>query len=284
MTKTIWGIRSGLIGDTLMSLPILEFLYETHPDYYKLFVIEQKCKQAAELYRGHPHIDNILITVHNDGLLTQEEENIKNSCDIIFNIAPPHPREQDWFNYRNCVEETALMAGIDPVNVKNKKPKLYKWFETEKYNKTIAIFPFAGYNKWHSRNPTPSWWQKTIKSLIEMNYSVLHCGYITEPTLSQDSKYKKITNLEYFEQIKITHACNLTIGTDSGSMWAVGAYGLPQINLLTNHMGGCHNRNFLALAPENYMNNAINLFAENCCDNIKLEDVLKAVLEIDKND
>jgi len=277
--KKIWGIRSGLIGDTIMSLPILQLLQEQYPDFYKIFVIEQKCKQAAFLYEKHPHINKLLITENSDGILNLEEEEERNSCDIIFNIAPQHPREQDWYNYRNCIEETALMAGINPELVKNKKPILYRHFDYTILNDTISIFPFAGYNSWHSRNPTIEWWKLAINDILSSGYKVLHFGYHTEPDLSDNINYKKLTHLSLFEQIKIAYGCKLNIGTDSGSMWIIGAYGLPQINLLTNHMNSSHDRNFLALAPENCKNLSINLFAENGCDNIKKESLISAMKE-----
>ncbi len=272
----VWGIRCGLIGDTIMSLPILEYIHELYPEFYKIFVLEQKCKQASFLYHQHHIINKLLITNYSDGLLTEEEKHIKDSCDIIFNIAPQHPLEQDWYNYRNCLQETALMAGINPEKIKNKKPILFRWFEYDKLEDTISIFPFAGYNSWHSRNPTVEWWKKAIVDIIKLGYKVNHFGYVTEPILSDHINYKKFTNLSLFEQIKIAYGSKLNIGTDSGSMWIIGAYGLPQINLLTNHMNS-HTKNFLALAPENHKDLVINLFAENGCNNIKVEDLIKSI-------
>ena len=72
--------------------------------------------------------------------------------------------------------------------------------------------------------------------------------------------------------------CNAAIGTDSGSMWVIGAYNkIPQINLITNWLPN-HFQNKLALAPVG--EKTFNLYADNGCSNISIEDTLFKLNEI----
>ena len=58
----IWGTCYGLIGDLVMSLPILTYFEKKYPGSYKYFAIEQKVSQCAPLFFNHPLIDRIKIT------------------------------------------------------------------------------------------------------------------------------------------------------------------------------------------------------------------------------
>ena len=277
----IWGIRSSLIGDSVMSLPILEVLEKKYTNSYKYFSIASKCKQSEELFVSHPLINEIKITEFSEQLGPSDFDIIK-QCEIVIDVSPPHPKEQDWYNYRNCVEETALMAGIDPINVKGIKPKLYLNKNIDLFNKTIAIWPFAGYGgtqtQGFARSPTVGWWEKVCLELCKNGFNIIHCGVDSEPQLSKHVNYKKITHKTFVEQIYCSLGCSGVIGTDSGSMWAIGAYHkIPQINLLTNWLP-CHYQNLLALAPEG--DKVYNLFAYNGCDNIDIESLKNLVYKI----
>jgi hypothetical protein len=72
----------------------------------------------------------------------------------------------------------------------------------------------------------------------------------------------------------MTLGCNLMIGTDAGSSLVMGAYGFPQITLLTDWMEN-HISNFNALAPLN--KNNISIFKKGGCDNISQNEVLKII-------
>jgi ADP-heptose:LPS heptosyltransferase len=79
-----------------------------------------------------------------------------------------------------------------------------------------------------------------------------------------------------FEQIKTCLGCDLVVGTDSGFNWLIGSYGHPMINLLSVTFSK-HTQNLLAFAPDNYLNNNINLFADGGCDNINQEEILESI-------
>ena len=79
--------------------------------------------------------------------------------------------------------------------------------------------------------------------------------------------------------IKITLGCDLSIGTDSGSSWVIGAYGFPQINLILKNSPE-HKQNFNAFSPENYLNNKIDLIGLNGKDSINIQDLLNSINKI----
>ena len=164
------------------------------------------------------------------------------------------------------------MAGLNPEDFKNTKPVLKQYWIDDKIlnKKTIAIWPFAGYGRDLHRSPDKNTWITIINELTK-NYDVIHFGADIEPVLSNSNRYKKLTNLPLFEQIKITLTCNFCLGTDSGSMWIIAAYNkIPQINLITNHLSN-HHKNFMALAPLG--EKSYNIFCLNGFSNIQYNEI-----------
>jgi ADP-heptose:LPS heptosyltransferase len=271
----IFGTRMSLIGDIVMSLPVLQKLCEVSDEPYVYFSIAQKCKQAAPLFENHPLIQEIKISDELEDI-GEEDKKIMSSCNIVLPVRPPPPRHRDWYNYRSLIEETTIMAGFKPEFTKGILPILYVNREIPKHKeKTVTIWPFAGYGKNPHRSPSKEWWEVLIKIFIANKIKVLHCGAEVEPVLSGDENYKKITSLSFSEQIYQSLGTIGAIGTDSGSMWVIGAYHLiPQINLLTN-CAPDHFQNSFALAPAG--SKCHNIFAQNGCNNIKIEEVCEAI-------
>lgn len=284
----IFGVRSGLIGDSVMALPILNHLEKLHPDSYKYWLLDKKCSQAAPIYFNHPLIDKILITEQNEGVGPKELE-IANNCDAAINPSPAHPLGEDWPNHRNIYEETWIMAGFPleeyhNLPIEQQRPKLEKWFNIESPSvgnhgrKTIALFPFAGYGREPKRSPSVKWYNELLDYLLNDNYEVFHFGHSSEPYIKIGHPYYcRCTHEPFFEQIKMALGCDLTIGTDSGTALIMGAYEVPQISLLTNHWPG-HGKNPLAFATNNVNNQS--LFAPNGADNIKIDDVISVIKSI----
>lgn len=273
MDTKIFGIRMSLIGDIVMSLPVLDHIKTLYPKSYIYFSIAKKCKQSKFLFENHPYIDEIKITEYDEDLGPSDYEIIK-QCDVFINPKPQHPKENDWYNYRNCVEETFIMAGFD-LSLLKTKPKLYLDKKMDTISNSIGIWPFAGYGKGLHRSPSIQWWDKLISKLE--NYKIFQFGSENDVLLPNkniiDCRFKT-----FEEQIYKSLECSLIIGTDSGSMWVTGAYGIvPQINLLTNWELN-HRSNYLALAPEG--DKCYNFFSENSCDNINQEYVLDKMKSI----
>lgn len=291
----IWGPLSGIIGDLIMGLPILEYYEKKYPNSYKFWTIQKKCSQSAPLYFNHPLIDRIKITDKWSEFGDYDKALIE-ECDIKERPSTsgwPHS-SSDWYNKVSCVQETAFVAGIpdllDVLDEEQLKPKLYKWFDVgepivtstysrapnqsqEQYFNNIAIWPFAGSP---GRSPSPAWWGSLIDKLISNGYTVSHYGMPWDPKLSHKHGYKIYPHLSYFEQVKAALASRLTIGTDSGAMWVMGAYSHPAINLMTNWLPN-HNQNLLALEPVN--SEADTFFEKNGCDNIEVKKVLYNIME-----
>lgn len=280
----VWGVRSDLIGDQIMALPILNWIENRIPHSYKFWSILRKCSQASPLYFNHPLIDKIVISDFNEGF-GETDKFYSDQCNLKFNTRPQHLFEQDWHNYRDMYEETWVMAGLPlkeyhELSKEQQKPKLYKWFDVEKKPKTIAIHCFAGYGKDNHRSPSQEWWEKIIRLLWDNGYSVVRLGHPNEPHffIDLDFRPKDIRNLSLIDQVKIALGCDLYIGTDSGFSLIMGAYNdIPQITLLTNWNAG-HKCNFTCLSPNNDKN--FSLFAVGNCGNISQEKVLETIKQI----
>lgn len=285
----IIGVSYGVIGDLIMGLPVLTYFEKKYPGSYRYFMIEQKVAFTAPLYFNHPLIDCIRITGEWSGF-SKEDYEIANTCDIKCTMTNWKHDEQDWYNHRGQVEETARIAGIydlkDVLTVEEMYPKLYKWFDVgeddpnfqtySKHNreqklldKTIAIWPFATAGDKLGRSPSVEWWRELVLKAVNMGYEIAQLGYKNEPEIS--SYTERYNHLTFFEQVKMALACKMVIGTDSGPMWVMGAYDHPAIHLMTNWLPG-HTRNFDALTPVN--NNHATFFEQGGTDNISQKDVL----------
>jgi len=306
----IWGTAFSLIGDLIMSLPQLNYFKSKYKDIYVNFVIHKKISYCAPLFFNHPLIDKIHISGEwsgfneNDYLIASECDVVTTKIDhsqkIIFDRI--HPDREDWYNVRTCIEENALMSGITSLstelNENEQKPYLSKWFdsgfEAEQkkaaytYNKvepanlnytlsrSIAIWPFAGYGRSKNRNPNEEWWIKLIKKFTDNKINVYHFGYFKEPNLSENKNlYHKLTDLDFFTQIKISLGAKASLGTDSGSMWVLSAYAHPTITLLTNWSKN-HNENFTAFLPINKSGDHI--FKENGFKDLSIDEVYEKCL------
>lgn len=295
----IWGMSYAVIGDLIMGLPMLTYFEKKYPGSYKYWVIKLSCAQSLPLFVNHPLIDKIHITGEWDGFNKNDLE-LANSCDIQTVMEGWKHSSPHWYNQYSCVEETARLAGImDMPQVLTEDemfPKLYKWFkpghsniknhsrakhfsENTPLDNVIAIWPFAS-GETNRRNAPKNWWNTLIAKLIQMNYIIHHFGLDHEPDLFESSNYIRYTNLPYFEQVKVSLASKVAIGTDSGSAWVLGAYSHPCVNLITNWLPN-HKINFYALAPIG--KNNVTLFGKDQIDNISINSVIENIEKLTTN-
>lgn len=288
--------RSDLIGDTVMCEPILRYAEKIYPNSYKIWHILGKCSSGAPFWLNHPLIDRIKISSNLESYDNEDYQLMKESH-VVINTRPQHS-DPYWYNTYNCVEETIRMAGINLEHFKQilteeeRRPKLYRYFPIGLFNEShagyckselnqtpnsgiIAIKPFCGYGKGINRSPSKEWWVNMVSCLLEEGYEVYHFGFINEPILSYNTKYRYLVNLSLFDQIKGALGCKLTIGNDCGFMWINGAYSHPAIHLITQWLPN-HTQNPLALAPVNI--NGTNIFYQNN-EYPKYEDILKLANE-----
>lgn len=266
-----------LIGDMVMSLPIVDHLKIKYPNSYFYFSIAKKCQQAKFMFENHPNINEIKITDHEEDLGPSDYDIIKN-CDVVINPKPNHPKEQDWYNYRSCLEETFIMGGLNLNDLKT-KPKLYLNNTIDKIKNSIAFWPVAGYGSGFNRSPSNRWWTSLLSNFPDSK--IYQFGSEKDFKIELNNVENK-TYKSFQEQIIESLKCSVIIGTDSGSMWVTGAYGLaPQINLITNWLPN-HYNNLLALAPEG--DKCFNFFGSLSCDNISISPVKEKIIDIIKNE
>lgn len=267
----IWGVRAGLIGDSIAALPVLSYLERAHPGTYKYWAVHQKCAQAVPLFLNHPLIDRIKVT---DGWVTEgpQDEELKKKCTIVLNTSPP-VHDQNWRNEMDVIEQTARMAGImdlsDVITPEERIPKLERWFPSYTFsndpgnhgyidivrdswantdNNRVAIWPYAGYGLDPNRSPSDGWWEVMLQILFEAGFEVYHYGWVNDPVMTDDPRYHYMCRLSYMDQIRSALEAPTTIGPDTGALWTLGAYGQPTIALMTFH-APLHSENPAALAP-----------------------------------
>lgn len=271
-----------------MALPLLGWAEKQWPGSFKYWQIARKCVQAAPLYYNHPLINELVISDCNEGMGPRDIA-IARECDIVINTMPQHPPpygDLEWVNHRDIYHETAMMAGLSEEDYQSipkeeRRPKLVKWFETERQPKAIAYWPCAGYgaNQKHNRHPSYKWSSSLVEELTIRGFKVFQCGHPNDYSTEGGALLGVIDvrGLSFFEQIKLTLGCDLMIGTDSGSSLVVGAYEtIPQITLLTNHIPG-HSKNFTALATNSPLN--LSLIGKGDIENISVQQVVFTALE-----
>ena len=274
----VLGVRQSLIGDCIMSLPVLQFVEKRRPNSYKYWHVAKKCSQSAPLFYNHPLIDKIVITDCEEGFGPKDIELAK-QCDFVFNTTPQHPFGECWHDHRNMLQETWVMAGIDlkefeALTEEEKTPSLTKWFNTNRESNTIAVHCFAGYGRDNHRSPSKEWWAELIESLTKQGFKVIRLGHPKEPELT---KCNDLRHLSFLEQIQIALGCDMYIGTDSGFSLVMGAYSHPQITLLTNWNVN-HFQNPTCLQPINKNNISLfNEFIKGGCSGISKDKVLENI-------
>ena len=276
----IFGVRMSQIGDIVVSLPILQQLCSIVKNPYVYFSVAQKSQQIIPLLENHPLINEIKISDEYEDL-GDNDYKIINQCDIILPVRPPSPQNPLWYNDRHIIEETAIMAGFNPEFINGIFPKLYINRDIPvffKNTKSFAVWPFAGYGSGTNRSPSKEWWFEICSYIINQGHSIIQCGTDSEPLILEHPRYKRITDLTFADQIYFSLGCNGVLGTDSGSMWTIGAYDLiPQIDFITAWMPN-HHQNKLAFAPLG--NKITTMYADNGPSNIPINEALLKINEI----
>lgn len=279
-----WIGRADLIGDCIFATPILHYFEKEYPKSYKIWPILRKCSQAAPLFFNNPLIDRIHISEFDEGFGDNDVE-LFNKCDVKINVRPQHPFGEQWHNSRSMAVETWVMAGLLEsdyyrLSEAEQRPKLYKWFNTKKQEKTIAIHCFAGYGRDNQRSPSKDWWEKMVEMILMEGYNIIRLGHPNEPVIDNgyiNIRHKDLRNLSFIEQIQIALGCSAYIGTDSGFSLAMGAYFHPQVSLITNWNIN-HTENPLCLQPINKNNISLfNEFKNGGCSGINQEKVLESI-------
>ena len=276
----IWGVSYGLIGDLIMGLPCLTYFEKKYPGSYKIWVIENKVKVCADIFKGHPLIDEVYITKAQGGEpFNGKDLAYAKSCDVTTTLGKWKHSKSNWYDEIDVVEETAYMAGVHDLTTvlteEEMVPKLYKWFKVNKNPKTISIWGYAGrYN--NLRSPSEKWWDTTVDYLIKNGYTIYDFGMSTQPKIYKKNHPKVISyrHLSFMEQVKLSLNADVSIGVETGASWVMAAYEHNTITLMTNWWRN-HTANLLSLAPIG--KNTVNLFGKDSCDSITKEQLLKTI-------
>lgn len=291
--------RASLIGDIIMSLPMVRFFAQKFPDAELHFPMDDGLfERAGFLLEGLDYIKAIV------PVNPQTAAAIAGQYDFATNPYPSHPSETPtylpaWWNCFDLIQETFRMGAFhfysefcdwiasNPSNaypVIKFVPQTVSGLDFGDRQKLIAIWPFAARGELTPRSPSVSWWKNTISALISSGYTVVHCGHPKDYNFTQDfnsyhGKYINCTHLSLRENISVSLMAKVVIGTDSGAGWIIGAIGHPQITLLPIHAPN-HFKNFTAFAPFNCKGNIINIIDLYPADNISVGKVLTAIKEI----
>ena len=278
-----WGVSYGIVGDLIMGLPVLTYMEKKWPGSYKYWVIEKKVAITAPLYLNHPLID--CIRIMQEDTFSKEDYELASTCEFKCTMDNWRHDEPDWYNRRGHLEETARIAGIydlkEWLTEEERIPKLVPWWKKEpSEDMTIAMWPFAGGDSVELRSPSVEWWSGIIKKIHEMGYDTAIFGHPKDPHIPVASNYGFFSDyitsnhLSYFEQVQKALTCKMSIGTDSGNMLVMGAYGHPTIQLMTNWLPG-HTSNMMALGPSS--KKGITIFDGDSVDYIPHDRVLEEI-------
>ena len=279
-----------------MSLGMLTYFRKKFDNPHITWVIADRLKQFVPFYQYHPEIDMIYTCKGAHDGIDDNDRAALGDNDIWIDVTPQHPNGASWYSKFTCVEETVRMSygswakdhlGLNSpdqlladfkkvLTEQEQKPRLYKWWKEKKYfeNKTIGIFPVAGYNDAGlARNPSQQFYEELIFDLQKEGYKVAIFGYHKDFKLGGDYNF---VEKSLFDQVKVALTTDLVIGTDSGSAWLAGAYGIPQVNIIQNFYPNGR-EDFWPLTPENCEGNAETITCWNGWGDLTTEKVIKEV-------
>ena len=260
----------------------MRLVKNTFPDSYINFFIDKSCSQISQFLLNHECIDKISISKEKD----RADFELNNLKDYSYIFHPyPNITKNDYYNYHSVQKENFIMSLeysweenswrrisedlYDYLNADEKKPKLNLWFDVERHNNTIAIFPEAGYNNNDpsivKRSPNTEWWNKMEALLSKKGFNIVKLGFKDKP------------NMSLFDVIKFALGCDLVLSTESGAAHIIGAYGHPQIVFYTNYKDD-HHSNLDAFVPFNYKNNLLSFCgADKNINNISQEEIISTI-------
>ena len=286
--------RASMIGDSLAALVTARFVKKFYPDDHVTWAIGKKCTSFAPLLLNHPDLDKIFTTDGAEGLESERDFKEFNSCDYKFNLNPQHP-DNLYPSQRNIYLESFLMAGFnneewDMMSEDDKIPKLIKWWNPVKRpfgdKKTIFVVGFPNFNTESKRSVSKRYLEELILKLVEHGYCVIQSGGEQDPIWFSDwdksegfpvnnSNYKRVNEMSFFQQIQIANECSCVLGNDSGMTLVCGAYNLQIVSLLTLHWGNMENPS--ALTANN--SNNFSFYSMQGTDNIDMNLVIDKINE-----
>lgn len=291
-----WGVRGSQIGDCVTALSVYAWVRQRWPDMFTYWQVARKHAHAVPLFYNHPLVDQLVISDCDEGMGPRDLA-IARQCSIAFNVMPEHPDPRlSWPCAFTFHEETFRMAGLPVEEYRAmapevRRPRLSQWFAVERRVRTIAYWPCAAYGVVQtitlpdgrrverSRNASRAWAQAMVDRLVAEGYTVLQCGHPRDyadcggPLVGAQD----LRAMTFMEMIQVSLGTDTVLGTDSGAGIAIGAYGHPQVSLLTPHFPG-HVCNLTAFEPDNPNN--VSLVGKSSADDITHDAVVAALRQV----
>lgn len=291
------GVRGSQLGDSVAALAVYAWLRQHAPDCYTMWQVARRHAHAAPLFYNHPDISQLYIGGNPDEGYGEHDRYLTNTAHVRLPLMPEHVCGEIWPNLRGFYAETFTMSGL-PEALYNamvpevRRPRLSQWFAVERRVRTIAYWPCAAYGvvqtitlpdgrrMERSRNASRAWAQAMVDRLVAEGYTVLQCGHPRDyadcggPLAGAEDLRGKMT---FMEMVMVSLGTDAVLGTDSGAGIAIGAYGHPQVSLLTPHFPG-HTTNLTAFEPDNPRN--LSLVGADSADAITHDAVMAALKQV----
>lgn len=278
------------LGDAVCSLPAATYIKKVFPNSYSVAVLDPRTKELAPLLINHPDIDKIYISEKEEGY-TKKEYDWASTFDYNLPLFG-HYVPDDWSstispreaNFRLRFQFEQLDSPLSPngwndLTEYEKMPKLETWFNFERFNKTIVVAPFVGYNladeTTRTRCPSVKWWKSVVEMIIKMGFVVVQIGIPKHPLICGHPVLVDARHFSLLESVKVALGAYLFIGACGGMSMIINAYGHKTICPYTNWKKTAISD---ALLPVNHKNNMIPLYSKDNINLITLDEVEKAIL------
>lgn len=290
-SPTIIGVTSPTqAGDSICSLVVATYIKKVFPNSYSVAVLDSRTKELAPLLINQPDIDRIYINKKEEGY-TEKEKQWASTFDYNLPLFG-HYVPETWSTTMNWVERNFRIRfqferpdsklsvnGWNSLTEEEKKPKLDAWFDICRYNKTIIISPFVGYNlsdeTTKKRSPSMEWWVNVVEMITKMGFNVVQIGLPNSPLIKHD-KISDKRGLSLLESVKLALGADIFFGACGGMQFIVNSYGHKTICPFTNWIKDAKPE---ILLPVNYKNNMIPIYSKDNINLISLDEVEKAILQ-----
>ena len=174
MVKIIGGLH-GLYGDLVMQTSALKSLKKLIPNSHYTMAVSRKYQNILPLLKENYLIDDFYVWDGDDHGLTEEDFNYQQNFDIVLPAFPKHINN-DWYNYRHYLEETALMLGLSP-NYQDLTCFLNPWFgKDSKYQNYICISAFPSQSSNLSKSLDIDKWTNLVAEINKLGYKSIQLG------------------------------------------------------------------------------------------------------------
>lgn len=225
MIKIIGGLH-GLSGDLVMQTSALKSLKKLVPNSHYTMAVSQKYQNILPLFYNNFLIDDFHVWDGNDAGLTENDINYQKNFDIILPVFPKHINN-NWYNYRHYLEETALMLGLAP-NYEDIGCFLNPWFgKNEKYNNYVSISAFPSQSTNLSKTLEIEKWAQIVDEINKLGFKAIQLGGKFDIQIPGAEK----PNFTFLEAAQCLYSSRLQITTDTSWAWIGSAYKISAIGL-----------------------------------------------------